>query len=178
MMSDTEMEWSPTKSAHSHGSRSSNSSRTATPNQIEPVSDCERRRQAMIRLRRQDVLIEGYQKFLIHERNSKDETGICKDLKQNLRETKQARAKLVSELRTIPCLDNNCPGHSTLGLKTNELLNDTEMIKSNNNDKKKPRREKIAKITRMTLSFQVKPLAQPPQLQYFNQLKPRILSLT
>ncbi|GFW56741.1 hypothetical protein TNCV_4068211 [Trichonephila clavipes] len=58
---------------------------------------------------------------------------------QNIRETKEAKAKLVSELRTMPpCLDNNYPGHSTLEPKANDISNEIEIDKSNHNDNDTP----------------------------------------
>ncbi|GFW56740.1 hypothetical protein TNCV_4068201 [Trichonephila clavipes] len=53
-MSDSEMDLTPTKSAASYRSRSSNSSRSGTPKPTEPVSDCARRKQAMLRFKRHD----------------------------------------------------------------------------------------------------------------------------
>ncbi|GFY47156.1 uncharacterized protein TNIN_7651 [Trichonephila inaurata madagascariensis] len=101
------MELTPTISEYSLRSRST-SSRCGTPKPTEPTTDCEKRRQAMLRLERQNVLIDGYQKFLLQERRNKDEAGIRSDLERNLRETIEARAKLVRELRTMPpCLDVN-----------------------------------------------------------------------
>ncbi|GFS36481.1 uncharacterized protein TNIN_462981 [Trichonephila inaurata madagascariensis] len=132
------MDLTPNKTEYSFKSRSSTSSRCGTPKPAEPTTDCEKRRQGILRLERQNVLIDGYQKFLLHERNNnKDEAGICKDLEKNLRETIEAKAKLVSELRTMPpCLNVNCPDHTTLMLKTNVTHNDIEMTNCNDNDKK------------------------------------------
>ncbi|GFY72201.1 uncharacterized protein TNIN_28601 [Trichonephila inaurata madagascariensis] len=111
----------------------------------------------MTRLQQQDLLIEGYKKFLAYQKTIKDETGISNGIMQNLQETKEAREKLVSELRTIsPCVDNNCSDHSTLEPKTKDLTKPIDNTKLNDNDKKKPRKVKIVKITRMTLSFLVK----------------------
>ncbi|GFS70018.1 hypothetical protein TNCV_747961 [Trichonephila clavipes] len=111
-----------------------------------------------------------------------DETRICNDIMRNIQETKEARAKMVSELRTMPpCLDTNCPDHSTLETKANDLSKQIEIDKSIlhvNDTPLPPEKEKIAKITRMTLSFQIKLYDIPPQLQYFNQLMFKIISLT
>ncbi|GFY59980.1 uncharacterized protein TNIN_262541 [Trichonephila inaurata madagascariensis] len=131
-------------------SRSSTSTRCGTPKPAEPTTDCERRRQAILRLERQNVLINGYQRFLIQERGHNDEAGICKDLEKNLQETIEARVKLVSELRTMPpCLDVNCPDHTTLKPKTNvnhnDNDNDIEMIACNVNDKKSSLKRKNSK---------------------------------
>ncbi|GFY46739.1 uncharacterized protein TNIN_120681 [Trichonephila inaurata madagascariensis] len=89
----------------------STSTRSGTPKPAEPtISDCERRRQDIERLERQNVLIDGYKKFLLQERmNNRDQTPVYKNLEENLQETIEAKAKLVSELRTMPpCLDVNC----------------------------------------------------------------------
>ncbi|GFY53328.1 hypothetical protein TNIN_222291 [Trichonephila inaurata madagascariensis] len=94
------------------------------------------------------------------ERNSKDEAGIRKQLEKNLRETTEAKSKLVSELRTMPpCLDLNCPDHTTLTPKT----------KVNDIDKSSHIRGKI-KVTQMTLSCPVKQPDRSPQLQFLNLL--------
>ncbi|GFY78180.1 uncharacterized protein TNIN_130971 [Trichonephila inaurata madagascariensis] len=109
----------PSKTEYSFRSSSSNLSRCGTPKPAEPTSDCEKRRQAILRLEQQNVLIDGYKKFLYQERNSKDEAGIRKQLEKNLRETIEAKSKLESQLRTMPpCLDLNCPDHTTLTPKT------------------------------------------------------------
>ncbi|GFY62335.1 uncharacterized protein TNIN_211431 [Trichonephila inaurata madagascariensis] len=129
----------------------STSTRCGTPKPAEPTTDCERRRQAIERLERQNVHIDGYQKFLLHERiNNKDQAGICKGLEKNLQETIEAKTKLVSELRTMPpCLDVNCPDHTTLKPKNNVNHNDNdrdiEMIACNVNDKKSSLKRKSSK---------------------------------
>ncbi|GFY57197.1 diacylglycerol kinase [Trichonephila inaurata madagascariensis] len=88
------MDLTPSKTEYSFRSSSSNSSRCGTPKPAEPTSDCEKRRQAILRLEQQNVLIDGYKKFLYQERNSKDEAGIRKQLEKNLRETIEAKSKL------------------------------------------------------------------------------------
>ncbi|GFY51338.1 DDE_Tnp_IS1595 domain-containing protein [Trichonephila inaurata madagascariensis] len=139
------MELTLTKSEYSLRSRST-SSRCGTPKPAEPITDCEKHRQAMLRLERQSVLIDGYQKFLLQERKNKDEAGICRYLEKNLRETIEARTKLVSELRTMPpCLDINCPDHFTLMPNTNDTQNDIEMINCSDNDKKSSHKRKNSK---------------------------------
>ncbi|GFY42381.1 hypothetical protein TNIN_174231 [Trichonephila inaurata madagascariensis] len=70
------MDLTPSKTEYSFRSISSNSSRCGTPKPAVPTSDSEKRRQAILRLEQQNVLIGGYQKFLHQERNSKDEAGI------------------------------------------------------------------------------------------------------
>ncbi|GFY55520.1 hypothetical protein TNIN_196351 [Trichonephila inaurata madagascariensis] len=94
------MDLTPPKTQYSFRSISSNSSRCGTPKPAEPTSGCEKRRQAILRLEQQNVLIGSYHKFLYQERNSKDEAGIRKELEKNLRETMEAKSKLVSELVT------------------------------------------------------------------------------
>ncbi|GFY78108.1 hypothetical protein TNIN_14191, partial [Trichonephila inaurata madagascariensis] len=45
-------------------------------------------------------------------RNGKPDAKLCNDVGNHLRETKEARDILVSELRAMPpCLDVNCPDH-------------------------------------------------------------------
>ncbi|GFY53113.1 uncharacterized protein TNIN_189761 [Trichonephila inaurata madagascariensis] len=140
------MDLTPTKTEYSFRSISSNSSRCGTPKPAEPTLDCEKRRQAILRLEQQNVLIGGYQKFLFQERNSKDKAGIHKELEKNLRETIEAKAKLVSELRTMPpCLDVNCPDHTTLKPKTNVTDNDIEMTICDDIDKKSSHKRKNSK---------------------------------
>ncbi|GFY42579.1 hypothetical protein TNIN_395551 [Trichonephila inaurata madagascariensis] len=84
-------------SEKSFKSRFSTSTRCGTPKPAEPTTDCERRRQAIVRLERQNVLISGYQRFLIMERAQNDEAEICKDLEKNLQETIEARDQLPVE---------------------------------------------------------------------------------
>ncbi|GFY45980.1 uncharacterized protein TNIN_259131 [Trichonephila inaurata madagascariensis] len=140
------MDLTPSKTEHSFRSSSSNSSRCGTPKPAEPTSDCEKRRKAILRLEQQNVLIDGYKKFLYQERNSKDEAGIRKQLEKNLRETIEDKSKLVSELRTIPpCLDLNCPDHTTLTPKTKVTDNDIEMTVCNDIDKKSSQKRKNSK---------------------------------
>ncbi|GFS60338.1 uncharacterized protein TNIN_232371 [Trichonephila inaurata madagascariensis] len=135
----------------STSSRSSTPIRTGMPKPAtQPISDCERRRISITRLERQNILIDGYKKFLIAERNNSNSTGIAEDIEMNLQETIQARDKLVSELRTLPpCLDVNCPDHSTLKSKDNDNLNDSdndiEMISPNVNSKKSSLKRKNSK---------------------------------
>ncbi|GFY56169.1 uncharacterized protein TNIN_210341 [Trichonephila inaurata madagascariensis] len=109
-------------------SRSSTPIRTGTPKPAKrPISDCERRRLAITRLERQNVLIDGYKKFLVIQRTKDYSTEICGDIERNLQETIEARDKLVSELRTMPpCLDVNCPHHTTLKPKDNDNHNDSD----------------------------------------------------
>ncbi|GFY54640.1 uncharacterized protein TNIN_29191 [Trichonephila inaurata madagascariensis] len=143
------MDLTPSKTEYSFRSSSSNSSRCGTPKPAEPTSDCEKRRQAILRLEQQNVLIDGYKKFLYQERNSKDEAGIRKQLEKNLRETIEAKSKLVSELRTMPpCLDLNCPDHTTLTPKTKVTDNDIEMTVCNDIDKKSSHKKKNSKGNR------------------------------
>ncbi|GFW72020.1 uncharacterized protein TNCV_4789081 [Trichonephila clavipes] len=130
MMSDSEMELSV-------NTRSNISSRSSTPKPVQPLSDRERRRNAMERLKKQQMMIDGYQKYLACTRNHRNDTGIHSDLEKNLQETKETRDRLVSELRTMPlCLIFNCPDHTTLEAKNNEPKNATDNINSNDNDKK------------------------------------------
>ncbi|GFY53845.1 uncharacterized protein TNIN_362331 [Trichonephila inaurata madagascariensis] len=141
----------PKMSDKSSSSRSSTPIRTGMPKPAtQPISDCERRRISITRLERQNILIDGYKKFLIVERNNSSSTGIAEDIEMNLQETIQARDKLVSELRTLPpCLDVNCPDHTTLKSKDNDNLNDSdneiEMISSNINTKKSSLKRKNSK---------------------------------
>ncbi|GFV88239.1 hypothetical protein TNCV_4542851 [Trichonephila clavipes] len=53
MMDNSDMELSPT-------SQSNNSSRSSTSKPEKPLSDCERRRNAMERLNKQHIMIDGY----------------------------------------------------------------------------------------------------------------------
>ncbi|GFU89337.1 nucleic-acid-binding protein from transposon X-element [Trichonephila clavipes] len=92
-------------------------SRPVTPSPLpsEPTTDCGKRRAAMTRLKNQETMIEGYQKFLTTFKQEKDEHGVHKQLQESLKETIAARDQLVSELRTMPpCLDQNCPDHTEI----------------------------------------------------------------
>ncbi|GFY57311.1 uncharacterized protein TNIN_102951 [Trichonephila inaurata madagascariensis] len=168
------------KSYKSYKSRSSTSTRCGTPKPAEPTTDCERRRQAIERLERQDILITGYKKFMLQERTiNREQTPAYYSLEGAFRETLEAKDKLVSELRTIPpCLDVNCPDHTTLKPKDNDNHNDSDndiemreifhvmlMIKN------LPLRGKIAKVARMALSFLVKQPDRSLQLQCLTQSK-------
>ncbi|GFW35482.1 uncharacterized protein TNCV_3071101 [Trichonephila clavipes] len=85
-------------------------SRPSTPLTPEPATACGRRRAAMTRLKNQETMIDGYQKYLATFNRGKDEHGIYKQLQESLNETIEARDSLVSELRTMPpCLDQKCP---------------------------------------------------------------------
>ncbi|GFU90692.1 uncharacterized protein TNCV_5139981 [Trichonephila clavipes] len=138
-MSDSEMDLSVNP-------RSNSSSRSSTPKPVQPLSDCERRRNAMERLKKQQIMIDGYQKYLASTRNPTDATGIHSDIEKNLQETIEARDRLVSELRTMPpCLIFNCPDHTTLEAKNSEPKNATDNIKSNDNDKKPSQKRKNTK---------------------------------
>ncbi|GFY54437.1 uncharacterized protein TNIN_236761 [Trichonephila inaurata madagascariensis] len=128
-------------------SRSSTPTGTGTPlPATQPISDCERRRVSIVRLERQNILIEGYTNFLTYERNSNstNTTGVAETIERNLQETIEARDKLVSELRTLPpCLDVNCPDHTTLKPKNNDNLNvnEIEMISPNSTKKSSLKRK-------------------------------------
>ncbi|GFT23772.1 uncharacterized protein TNCV_3512191 [Trichonephila clavipes] len=164
-MDNSDMELSP-------NSRSNSSSRSSTPKPEKPITDCERRRNAMERLKNQQTMITGYKKYLDGTKYMKDEAGIRKQMENYLKETIEARDQLVSELRTKPpCLIFNCPDHTTLEDKNSVPKTITENSKINDNERNLPRKEKIPKATRMTLSFPVKPLALPHQRKYLNQLK-------
>ncbi|GFS85117.1 hypothetical protein TNCV_4222901 [Trichonephila clavipes] len=56
-MDNSDIEFSP-------NSRSNSSSRSSTPKPEKPLSDCERRRNAMERLHKQHIMIDGYKKVL------------------------------------------------------------------------------------------------------------------
>ncbi|GFY56661.1 uncharacterized protein TNIN_467811 [Trichonephila inaurata madagascariensis] len=135
-------------SEKSSKSRSSTPTRSGTPKPAKrTISDCERRRLAIERLERQNVLIDGYKRFLLQERtNNRDQTEVYQNLEDCLRETLEAKDRLVSELRIMPpCLDVNCPDHTTLKSKNNVNHNDNdsdiEMIASNINDKSSLKRK-------------------------------------
>ncbi|GFY62639.1 hypothetical protein TNIN_117081 [Trichonephila inaurata madagascariensis] len=76
------------KSNKSYKSRSSTSTRCGTPKPAEPTTDCERRRLAIERLERQDILITGYKKFMLQERtNNREQTPAYYSLEDALQET-------------------------------------------------------------------------------------------
>ncbi|GFV11715.1 uncharacterized protein TNCV_977041 [Trichonephila clavipes] len=97
MMSDseTEIDSTSTKLEVSFKSRSSTSTRSETSNPTTPASDCSRRRQAITRLKQQDLLIEEYKIFLDYQKTIKDETSISNDIIRNIQETKEARDRFA-----------------------------------------------------------------------------------
>ncbi|GFY45990.1 uncharacterized protein TNIN_327321 [Trichonephila inaurata madagascariensis] len=120
---------------------STNSSRCGTPKPAEPIAmtDCEKRRLSIERIEHQNVLIEGYKRYLVQEKNTNgDKTEVYKSLQEALIETLAARDDLVSELRILPpCLDENCSDHLTLKPKNNDCDNNVDMIPSDNNSNSK-----------------------------------------
>ncbi|GFU02598.1 uncharacterized protein TNCV_3755161 [Trichonephila clavipes] len=99
-------------------------SRPTTPLTPEPTTACGKRRAAMTRLKNQETMIDGYQKFLATFNKGKDEHGVYKQLQESLTETIEARDSLVSELRTMPpCLDQNCPDHTKINSKSKIEVN-------------------------------------------------------
>ncbi|GFS56963.1 hypothetical protein TNCV_2661441 [Trichonephila clavipes] len=120
----------------------------------------------MTRLKNQETMIDGYQKFLATFSKGKDEHGVYKQLQESLNETIEARDSLVSELRTMPpCLDQKCPDHTKINTKSNIEIN-----------KPTQKKRKNARITRTTLSSRVKLLDRSPQRQYVNPSQYKILS--
>ncbi|GFU16703.1 uncharacterized protein TNCV_3029501 [Trichonephila clavipes] len=108
-------------------------SRPSTPLTPEPISACGRRRAAMTRLKNQETMIDGYQKFLATFSKGKDEHGVYKQLQESLNETIEARDSLVSELRTMPpCLDQKCPDHTKINTKSNIEINKPTQKKRKN----------------------------------------------
>ncbi|GFT46800.1 uncharacterized protein TNCV_967261 [Trichonephila clavipes] len=108
-------------------------SRPSTPLTPEPLSACGRRRAAMTRLKNQETMIDGYQKFLATFSKGKDEHGVYKQLQASLNETIEARDSLVSELRTMPpCLDQKCPDHTKINTKSNIEINKPTQKKRKN----------------------------------------------
>ncbi|GFS72062.1 hypothetical protein TNCV_4213451 [Trichonephila clavipes] len=83
-MDNSDMELSP-------HSRSNSSSSSSTPKPEKPLSDCERRRNAMERLNKQHIMIGGYKNYLDSTRHLKDETGVRNDMEKHLKETMEAR---------------------------------------------------------------------------------------
>ncbi|GFV75402.1 uncharacterized protein TNCV_1482481 [Trichonephila clavipes] len=160
-MSDIDME--PPSPSYSYGAYEERMiSRPTTPISLppEPTTVCGKRRAAMTRLKNQETMIEGYQKFLTTFKHEKDEHGVHKQMQESLKETIAARDLLVSELRTMPpCLDQNCPDHTEIKSKQTQI----EVAKP------PQKRGKMSKIIRMTLSSLAKPLARPPQRQYLRQ---------
>ncbi|GFW79726.1 hypothetical protein TNCV_4361521 [Trichonephila clavipes] len=83
-----------------------------------------------------------------------------------MKESQAARYFLVSELRTIhPFIDSDCPDHSSIESKNSETIKDN--VKINELDKKRHQKRKIPRIIQTTLSFRVKRLDPPRQLQLF-----------
>ncbi|GFV55510.1 nucleic-acid-binding protein from transposon X-element, partial [Trichonephila clavipes] len=99
IMSDIEMD--PPSPASSYNSYRERISRPVTPISLpaEPTTDCGKRRAAMIRLKNQETMIEGYQKFLTTFKQEKDEHGVHKQLRESLEETIAARDQLQKTAR-------------------------------------------------------------------------------
>ncbi|GFS75969.1 hypothetical protein TNCV_4666081 [Trichonephila clavipes] len=157
------------KSDKSYKSRSSIFSRSDCEKiSMNPETDCARRRNPMVKLNQLDVLLVGYKKFIAYQKNINSAFAI--QTIQSMKESQAARDLLVSELRTIPpCVDPDCPDHSSLESKNNETIEDN--VKINELDKKKTLKNgKILRIIRTTLSFRVKRLDPPRKLQYLNLL--------
>ncbi|GFT23100.1 uncharacterized protein TNCV_1858451 [Trichonephila clavipes] len=166
-MDNSDMELSP-------NSRSNSSSRSSTPKPEKPLTDCERRRNAMLRLNQQNTMIAGYKQYLKGPILVEGEEAVYKEMERHLRITMEAREKLVSELRTMPpCLIFNCPDYTTLEDKNSVPKTITENFKTNDNDKKPPqKRRKNTKSNSDDFVFpSKKPLALPRQQKYLNQLK-------
>ncbi|GFT61454.1 uncharacterized protein TNCV_138691 [Trichonephila clavipes] len=164
-MDTSDMELSP-------NSRSISSSRSSTPKPETPMTVCERRRKAMIRLQQQNTMIAGYKNYLKNPILTRAEDKVHKEMDIQLKLTMDAREKLVSELRTMPpCLVFNCPDHTTLETKNSVPKSLTENPISNEIDKIPSQKRKNIKNNSVTLSFPVKPLALPLQRKYLNQLK-------
>ncbi|GFY43907.1 uncharacterized protein TNIN_497881 [Trichonephila inaurata madagascariensis] len=157
---------------------STNSSRCGTPKPDEPIviAECEKRRLTLKRIGQQNVLIEGYKRFLVQERNTNgDKTEVYNTLQEALIEMLAARDDLVSELRILPpCLDENCPDHLTLKPKNNDCDNNVDMIPSDNNSNSKKSSHKRKKSKGSSDGFVFPNKTHPdqsPQLQCLNQLK-------
>ncbi|GFV91592.1 hypothetical protein TNCV_770581 [Trichonephila clavipes] len=79
-MDISDMELSP-------NSRSNSSSRSSTPKPEKPITDCERRRNAMIRLHQQNTMIAGYKQYLKNPILAKGEEAVHKEMEKQLRLT-------------------------------------------------------------------------------------------
>ncbi|GFU71114.1 uncharacterized protein TNCV_1216381 [Trichonephila clavipes] len=109
IMSDIEMD--PPSPASSYKSYQERISRPVPPisTPAESTTDCGKRRSAMIRLKNQETMIEGYQKFLTTFKQEKDEHGVHKQLQESLKETITARDQL----------QNRSPDHPNASTYTN-----------------------------------------------------------
>ncbi|GFX95842.1 uncharacterized protein TNCV_2084221 [Trichonephila clavipes] len=138
-MDISDMELSP-------NSRSNTSSRSSTPKPEKPMTDCERRRNAMIRLHQQNTMIAGYKNYLKSPILAKGEEAVHKEMENQLKLTMAARETLVNELRTMPpCLVFNCPDHTTLETKNSVPKSLTENSIINDIDKKPSQKRKNTK---------------------------------
>ncbi|GFX77167.1 uncharacterized protein TNCV_1679501 [Trichonephila clavipes] len=138
-MDISDMELSP-------NSRSNSSSRSSTPKPEKSMTDCERRRSAMIRLHQQNTMIAGYKQYLKSPIIAKGEEAVHKEMERQLKYTMAAREKLVSELRTLPpCLVFNCPDHTTLETKNSVPKSLTENSITTEIDKKPSQKRKNTK---------------------------------
>ncbi|GFW38142.1 hypothetical protein TNCV_602181 [Trichonephila clavipes] len=123
----------------------------------------------MAKLNQLDVLLVGYKKFIACQKILNDTCAFANQTIQSMKESQAARDLLESELRSIPpCADPDCPDHSSLESKNNETIKYN--VKINELDKKPLKNGKIPRIIRTTLSFQIKRLDPPRQLQYLNLL--------
>ncbi|GFS68365.1 hypothetical protein TNCV_3000491 [Trichonephila clavipes] len=84
----------------SSNSQSNSSSRSSTPKPETSMTDCERRRRAMIRLHQQNTMIAGYKTYLKTPIVAKGEEAVHKEMERNLKFTMAAREKLVKKKNT------------------------------------------------------------------------------
>ncbi|GFV15992.1 nucleic-acid-binding protein from transposon X-element [Trichonephila clavipes] len=98
-MSDIDIE--PPSPSYSYRAYEELISRPSTPSSLhpEPTTVCGKRRAAMTRLKNQETMIEGYQKFLTTFKQEKDEHGVHNQMQESLKETIAARDLLVKKKR-------------------------------------------------------------------------------
>ncbi|GFS90584.1 uncharacterized protein TNCV_4097791 [Trichonephila clavipes] len=135
-MSDIEME--PPSPSCSYKTYQERIFRPVTPSSLppEPTTDCGKRRAAMTRLKNQETMIEGYQKFLTTFKQEKDEHGVHKQLQESLKETIAARDQLLDQLKEkYPDITSKTSG-KYLKLSLNSHEDQRDLVNFMDEDKK------------------------------------------
>ncbi|GFY54150.1 hypothetical protein TNIN_268251 [Trichonephila inaurata madagascariensis] len=83
----------------------------------------------MAKLNQLDVLLVGYKKFVAYQKTINDSSAFANQTIKSMKGSQEAKDLLVGEIRTIPpCVDPDCPDHSSLESKNNEPIKDNSKI--------------------------------------------------
>ncbi|GFY68060.1 hypothetical protein TNIN_25561 [Trichonephila inaurata madagascariensis] len=117
-------------------SRSSISSLSESTTSYPPVTDCQKRRQALDDIQSLDKNIATHRTILENEKKT-GKTELIPKIQKRIDIFLEIRKKMASELRTMPpCLDPNCTDHTIL------KPNDSDSDLSHINDKKQSQKRK------------------------------------